>query len=699
METISENEDFKLALKLINSTNRCIFISGKAGTGKSTFIKHLRKKTYKKFLIVAPTGVAAINAGGVTIHSLFNFPLLPFLPLNTKTFDERKVNSTSKKLLLEIETIIIDEISMVRVDIIDAIDHTLKKIRGSDKSFGGIQVVFIGDLMQLSPIATAQEQALLSTVYESLYFLHSKAYEEAAPIVISLEKIYRQTDKEFVDILNAIRNNSNLEKYLGALNKRIITNPNYQTAITLTTHNAVADEINRESISLVPKQAYSFTAIITGEFDRDNYPTDLILSIKVGARVMLLKNERGKTKKYFNGKIGTVLNIEVDKIEIDFGEDEAFIVQREIWTNQKFLVSATGQGITQTISGTFEQFPLRLAYAITIHKSQGLTFDEAIIDLEKVFVPGQAYVALSRIRSFNGLHLKSPITTDQVLVDQNLVKYLANMTVGITKSNLEIEQNQYLIMKLLETFTISPTLADSGKLPQLIFPFAVSNALVQLIKVSSKFCKELSAMIELTILDKPKLHERVVKAAEYFINQMQTGLINPLEVSIKKYKNDFHYSKTVKELQEIRTYLIGKIAKIKAVNDLTNKIVITNDFSDSSDNISNLERNTTKSSTIVKNPSNDSVQERCYSLFKVGNNVYSISEQLKINSDAVFNHLTPYIQTGEIDILQLVSNEKIGLVRGFYENGKDNIFTLKAQLGATLTFGELKVILAFFKAK
>lgn len=426
MQAVERNEIFDLAFRFVTETQESIFLTGKAGTGKTTFLKYLKEHCAKNIIVAAPTGVAAINAGGVTLHSLFQLPFSPFLPTTaskTELLSKIRFNKQRLQLLRKMDLLVIDEISMVRCDVLDAIDNILRSVRHQHHvPFGGTQLLFIGDLFQLPPVAQNHEWAVLQEYYASSFFFDSLVIKEQMPLLIELNKIYRQKEQRFVDLLNKVRNNQMTADDLVDLNERY--QPYFKPSaeekyITLTTHNNQADAINRRELQQIISAPFTYTANIDGDFPENSYPADEELVLKEGAQVMFLKNDP-VARKYFNGKIGTVIRLETDSITVE-SDGEQIPVQKEIWENNRYTLNRSDGKLEQEMLGTFEQYPLRLAWAITIHKSQGLTFDKVMIDAGQSFTSGQVYVALSRCTSIDGIVLLSKIQPSVIFSNEHVV--------------------------------------------------------------------------------------------------------------------------------------------------------------------------------------------------------------------------------------------------------------------------------------
>lgn len=423
------NPELELAREFVSHTNKCIFLTGKAGTGKTTFLKTLKSEPPKRLAVVAPTGVAAINAGGQTIHSLFQLPFGPIVPGNKR--DNRLFRRLSRKkarLLRALDLLIIDEISMVRADVLDGIDEVLRRYRTPYQPFGGVQLLMIGDLHQLPPVVKDEEWDLLQPHYDTPFFFSSKALQQTDPVTVQLRHIYRQSDDTFIHLLNKVRNNQIDEAALETLNSRyqpLDQLPDKDDYITLTTHNYSANNINSEQLSALPGKVHRFKADVSGDFPAHTYPADEELHLKVGAQVMFIKNDNSADRKYYNGKIGKISAIDEDKgiTVLCPGEESAITVRKEEWHNRKYKLNERVKEVEENIVGTFTQYPLRLAWAITIHKSQGLTFERVILDAQAAFAHGQVYVALSRCKTFEGIVLRSRIKSSSVRTDIKVQRF------------------------------------------------------------------------------------------------------------------------------------------------------------------------------------------------------------------------------------------------------------------------------------
>ncbi|HLP06367.1 MAG TPA: helix-turn-helix domain-containing protein [Paludibacter sp.] len=537
----NESPYYQLANDFALFTNRSIFLTGKAGTGKTTFLHKLKQATKKQMAVVAPTGVAAINAGGTTIHSFFQLPFTPFIPTNEgrKNLVEKiKMQGNRRKVLQELELLVIDEISMVRADILDSIDTVLRHVRyRNNEPFGGVQVIFIGDMFQLPPVVSDDEWHLLNQYYNGPYFFHSQVIGQRQPVYIELDKIFRQTNADFIRVLNEVRNNCLSESGLKLLQSRynpLFVPPADDTFITLTTHNYKADQINAEELAKIKGKTYTFNAKIEGEYPEKSYPTEQKLELKIGAKVMFLRNDTETPRRFFNGKIGMIESIEEDVIEIKCpGEPGVVELQRAVWENIRYTVNPATKQIEEKELGKFIQFPLRLAWAITIHKSQGLTFDKAVIDAGNAFATGQVYVALSRCRSLEGMVLLSKINPESIQNDRQIVSHEQNkLPMEELELQLDESRNQYRNFILSQLFDFKnvvglvkslerETAENESSFNAETFTFLkeLGKLSVNLQDIALKFQGQIQSILQSTPVHEDYLQERLTAACEFFVEK------------------------------------------------------------------------------------------------------------------------------------------------------------------------------------
>lgn len=552
MATDTSNINFQLAADFINYTHRSVFLTGKAGTGKTTFLKYIKEHSVKQTAIVAPTGVAAINAGGATIHSFFQLPFTPYIPetrgfSNDATIDKHhllgriKMNTERRKILQQLDLLIIDEISMVRADVLDAIDAVLRHFRNKhSEAFGGVQVLLIGDLFQLPPVVKDEEWKILSQYYSSPYFFSSRIMEQQPAAYVELDKIYRQRDQHFIDVLNKVRNNVMDEDGLNILHEKY--NPSFQATkddgyITLTTHNYKADAINANELINLKGKTFSFKAIVEGDFSEKAFPADDTLELKIGSQVMFIKNDMDKAKRFFNGKIGLIEKIDDDKIFVQCKDEPALIeVKKEVWRNIRYSLNKESQKVEESEIGSFTQYPLRLAWAITIHKSQGLTFEKAVVDAGQAFAPGQVYVALSRCTSLDGMVLLSKITPASLHSDERILNFSNGREKAQLPKELVQDKHQYQTRVLLNLFDFAPAIKQATLVVRdveeqvaafneeaLSWVQEILLRLENLQQVFKKFEPQLLQLFQNEILpeNNEQLQQRIIKAAIYFDEHLQ----------------------------------------------------------------------------------------------------------------------------------------------------------------------------------
>ncbi|MFT5672893.1 MAG: GTPase SAR1 family protein [Polaribacter sp.] len=584
-----KNPELELALQFIEKTDRNLFITGKAGTGKTTFLHKIKQESLKRMVIVAPTGVAAINAKGVTIHSFFQMPFGPILPNQiANTNQQRKFSKTKIDIIKSLDLVIIDEISMVRADLLDGIDQVMRRYKNRNKVFGGAQILMIGDLQQLAPVVRPNEWSLLQAHYNTVYFFSAKAYEEANVVSIELKHIYRQKNESFIKILNEIRTDTLSDASAKILNKNY--NPSFSPTkeegyITLTTHNNRANLINDSELNKLKIKSAFFKAEISGKFSENAYPNAEKLELKVGAQVMFIKNDSSTDKRYYNGKIGIITAISKEAVTVQCpNEADEIVAEKETWSNINYAINEETKAIKEEMIGAFTQIPLRLAWAITIHKSQGLTFERAIIDAEASFAHGQTYVALSRCTSLEGLVLKTPITSSAIINDRTVSVFNESVEENHPDERILNESEKYFQLNLIsEMFDFQPLLYPTTRLIDIFYNNRTSikgdvidhlqtikdDGVVALMKVSNGFKNQLFQISEDAILpeNSSQIQERFIKAVDYFVIKAKSNILKPLNTisfstDNKAVKKDF--SKQYDSLQEKlleKLYVLQKMTK------------------------------------------------------------------------------------------------------------------------------------------
>ena len=583
---MQQNNELRTAWDFVESTGRSIFLTGKAGTGKTTFLKTVMEHSRKRPIIVAPTGVAAINAGGVTIHSFFQLPFSPYVP-GAKVESKFDFGKEKRKIIASSDLLIIDEISMVRADLLDAIDAVLRRFREHGQPFGGMQLLMIGDLAQLTPVVTPEDERMLKPYYDTPYFFGSKALQQIDYVTIQLTHVYRQQDESFIALLNEIREGHPSPEALLKLNSRcqpaFIPHPE-EPYIRLTTHNNLANYYNESELQKLPGRSYQYRAEVKGTFPEYSYPTAETLVLKEGAQVMFVKNDPSGEHLYYNGRIGRVMEASENRLTVYCeGDANAIEVEPLEWENTRYTLNEQTREIESEVQGTFKQLPLRLAWAITIHKSQGLTFDRAIIDANQSFAPGQVYVALSRCRTLEGLVLASPLDARAVINDERVDSYISQQEYQAERSIQQLpvlkqEYERYLLMQLFD-FRAILFLEESMVRIFAEFFYHSHASLKQLhdqtlfdlrqrvLEVAVKWQQKIQVMSIESLRDADFL-DRVKRSAEYFADQLRDILTKPIALSLKVETNNKQASRRLnnalpdlKQTWLARRYLLLKIAE------------------------------------------------------------------------------------------------------------------------------------------
>ena len=579
---MEQNNELLTAWDFVENTGRSIFLTGKAGTGKTTFLKMVVEQSRKRPIVVAPTGVAAINAGGVTIHSFFQLPFSPYVP-GAKLESKFDFSREKRKIIASIDLLIIDEISMVRADLLDAIDAVLRRFRDHNLPFGGVQLLLIGDLAQLTPVVTPEDERMLKPYYDTPYFFGSKALQQIDYVTIQLGHVYRQQDASFIQILNEVREGHPSAEALAQLNSRVGQSAS-PLAIRLTTHNHLANYYNESELQKLSGRSYHYHAEIKGTFPDYSYPTAETLELKVGAQVMFVKNDPSGKHLYYNGRIGRVMEASETHLTVYCeGDSEAIEVEPLEWDNTRYTLNEVTREIESEVQGTFKQLPLRLAWAITIHKSQGLTFDHAIIDANQSFAPGQVYVALSRCRTLEGLQLATPLSLRSIINDQRVDSYIAQQESEAERSiqQLPVLKQEYERYLLLQLFDFRSILLLQETMVRIFAEFFYhSNASLKqlhdqalfdlrqhVLIIADRWQQKIVSMPIEELRDADFL-ERVKRSAEYFSDQLYNILSKPIELSAKVETGNKQAARRLdnalpdlRQAWRARRYLLLKIAE------------------------------------------------------------------------------------------------------------------------------------------
>lgn len=714
-------------LTLVNQTNRNIFLTGKAGTGKTTLLHKIINTCYKNTVVVAPTGIAALNAGGVTIHSMFQLPFASFLPTLSNPpivneflrFENRfslrkhfQMHKNKQQVIRNMELLIVDEVSMLRADVLDAMDYMLQFIRKDKRPFGGVQVLFIGDLLQLPPVVKQEEWEVLKHYYKGMFFFQSEVITQNPLLYVELETIYRQTDKLFISILNHLRENQLTSEDIKQLEKYVqpdFPKKHLKDYITLTTHNAKADAMNQREMGKLTSPLFSYEADIVDDFPEYLYPIEKVIQLKEGARVMFIKNDISGEHLFFNGKMGTVVSLSEGEITVKLDGGRVINVERYEWENVRYKLNETTKDIEEERLGSFTQYPLRLAWAITIHKSQGLTFEKAILDLASVFASGQAYVAFSRLRSLDGLILLSSVSANGINNNGEVIGYAENKA-----SEKEVQtacytgKTEFLQENILNTFQWNTLLEEwvlhrnsySGEIGNKnLYKDWASQQLVrvqELVTVSEKFIKQLKTLFN-NATDVQHIFERVSKGITYFtplLKQLwyEVLLVEGKIANQKKVKQFFtelkeldnSLSETLKrlfrleqmiqlaqsdqpfdkekihsaKLETLYTELTGKINNI-----LKNEKLFIGEYPLSKDNKPKKEKRSTYDITLQ--------------LWKEGKTVTEIAKERTLSQATIYSHIAKCIEQDKIAITEVLPEETINELNAIFKENEE-FTTLKS---------------------
>lgn len=758
-ETISNPAEF--TERFINQTNSPVFLTGKAGTGKTTLLRKIVETTHKNTVIVAPTGIAALNAGGVTIHSFFQLPFSAFIPefvseglVNGNIKFESKetlkrhfhFNKTRQNLIRSVELLIIDEVSMLRADLLDAIDWTLRNVRRNNDPFGGVQVLFIGDLLQLPPVIKPEEWSLLQKYYRGIFFFNAHVFQEQAPVYIELDKIFRQDDQLFIDLLNHLRNNEITSEDQKLLEKYV--NPDFDSTkeegyITLTTHNSKADQLNTTALNSLPEKSVTYSAEIKGDFPPHLFPLEKDTELKIGAQIMFIKNDISFEKNFYNGKMGVIKSLTSEEIEVFFKDEKrSIVVEKYEWNNIKYSLNEQSGEIEEETLGTFVHYPIKLAWAITIHKSQGLTFDKAVLDVSQVFAPGQAYVALSRLRSLTGLVLLKPLSMNGLINDQQVVSYSSNKaSEDVMKLYLDRETARFIYTSLSQAFdwydytTKWATFELGLKLqsPKTEKGKDKSWAANQLQTVQTtfdaarKFQNQLTNIFSKENPDWTFVHDRVQAAYLYFFKPLDSQVYSIMkrryELSKIKKTKSYH-----DELEELEQEVVGVVHRLMKARLLMEAVVnqkpftketikapeLTNYVIAKSQSIQQeLRANRSMLDEMMEEEYTDVVQlvkekkvkeekvvkkdtyETTFELYEQGKTMEEIARERQLGVSTIEGHFVKLIRQEKIDITDILDPKRISEIEAYLEGTEGKTLgTIKDELGDKVTYGELKLVQA-----
>ena len=707
-----------LAWQFVKNTGTSIFLTGKAGTGKTTFLRALKDKLPKRMVVVAPTGIAAINANGVTIHSFFQLPFAPYVPNSIfKTEGIFRVSKEKQRILRTLDLLVIDEISMVRADLLDSVDMVLRRYRDRSKPFGGVQLLLIGDLQQLPPVVRDEEWTLLGKYYDSPYFFSSLALKQTGYITIELKHVYRQNDLEFLSLLNKIRDNKADQDTFNRLNNRYIPNfvpPSDTDYIRLVTHNYQAQSINEGKLAELPGVSRQYKASITGEFPEQSYPTEFVLELKENAQVMFVKNDSTGKGRYYNGMLGKVVSTTPRDVTVKGNETGELIdLLPEEWTNAKYVLNKDTHEIEEEVEGTFKQFPLRLAWAVTIHKSQGLTFEHAIIDAQHSFAHGQTYVALSRCKTLEGLVLSSPLSTNAVICDEKVHQF--NMDASAHQPNSEMlsqMQRAYELNLIDELFDFRPIgiaferitrFIDehfARRYPRLLQEYRLARPILdEIVAVAAKFRLQYTQMLATQQGQElgNEVIQRIRSGAEYFHKRLsllvEMHRKNKIDTDNKALKKtlkerysdvhealDFKWNLLKYESREDVSFGIGDYLSAKA------KLLLGTVDTD---------KPNTKKAKEVK-PKVDT-KLATFNLYRLGMSIDDIAKRRELTKSTICTHLAHYVGEGAIAISEFVDDKKRQEITRFlmkHPEERKTASDIKAELSPNISYEDIRFVMA-----
>lgn len=748
-----------LTLDFINQTERHVFLTGKAGTGKTTLLKQIIESTHKNVVVVAPTGIAALNAGGVTLHSMFQLPIGSFVPADVSNYNGRVYFETPRSLknhfrmgreklsiIRQMEVLVIDEVSMLRADLLDALDYTLRRVRKNNNTFGGVQMLFIGDLMQLPPVVKNEEWDLLSKYYKSMFFFQAQSIKKEPPLYIELSTIFRQEDQAFIDLLNRLRDSKmtqndwqTLDQYVKP-NFKLSDNPGF---ILLTTHNYKADQVNTASLSALPDAAKYFKAEITGDFPEKIYPVNPNLELKLGAQVMFVRNDPSPQKKYYNGKIGKIEVLTDECIKVRCDDDNTLIeVEVHEWENEQYSVDEASKAVQKKVIGTFVQFPLRLAWAITVHKSQGLTFSKAALDVQDVFQPGQAYVAFSRLRSLNGLVLLNKLRLQNMENTQDVLDYTSQeFDMDRAKHLLSQASEEFMAKYIKHTFdvqqfmvlwnnhlrTYSDLQEGSVKNKFALWAHEMSAHLQPLLEISANFHRYIDSHFRKE--NYAAITEKINGAQSYFTKQLEAfaaGLYMQLGTLSKAKKSKTYFNELL-EIEEQFLLFLRKINNCHALvlaftsGETLNKSILDEGFVKryrarmlantvelirqkspeliAQENSEIEEALNGKKKKKAEKSDKIPTTEITFQMWKDGKSIEEIAKERVFTTSTIEGHFEKLIEEEKVDIGDVMDKATLDKIMAAIDTIPDAESTkpIKEILGDEISFGQIKMVMGYRK--